>query len=151
MSGEDKGLSTESIVDEADKETSSPERTEAERDQGATEESEAPIERHWTAGQGGDAPTVGVPDMEPLLPEVDVKTLGVRWESIQTGFVDEPRQSVENADQLVTEAMKGLAAIFSEARADLERQWEQGGDVSTEDLRIILQRYRSFFQRLLAA
>ena len=74
-----------------------------------------------------------------------------RWEEIQTGFVDEPRQTVEQADELVAQVMQRLAEGFAGERERLEQQWGRGEDVSTEDLRIALQRYRSFFQRLLAA
>jgi len=74
-----------------------------------------------------------------------------RWETIQTGFVDEPRQTVEQADELVAEVMKRLAEGFATERERLEGQWGRGEDVSTEDLRIALQRYRGFFQRLLSA
>ena len=65
-------------------------------------------------------------------------------------LVDEPRQSVENADSLVASAIKRLAEMFARERSSLEQQWAQGGDVSTEDLRVALQRYRSFFDRLLS-
>ena len=71
--------------------------------------------------------------------------------TIQTGFVDEPRQTVEQADELVAQVMQRLAEGFAAERERLEQQWGRGEDVSTEDLRIALQRYRSFFQRLLAA
>ncbi len=74
-----------------------------------------------------------------------------RWEKIQTGFVDEPRQTVEQADELVAEVMKRLAEGFATERERLEGQWGRGEDVSTEDLRVTLQRYRGFFQRLLSA
>jgi hypothetical protein len=50
----------------------------------------------------------------------------------------------------VAQVMKRLAEVFAEERSSLERQWDRGDDVSTEDLRIALQRYRSFFQRLLS-
>jgi hypothetical protein len=73
-----------------------------------------------------------------------------RWDAIQTSFVDEPRRAVEDADALVAAAMKRLAEIFADERAGLEGQWDRGDDVSTEDLRLALQRYRSFFGRLLA-
>ena len=73
-----------------------------------------------------------------------------RWDAIQTAFVDEPRRVVEQADGLVAEMMQRLAETFSRERANLERHWDQGGDASTEDLRLALQRYRSFFQRLLS-
>ena len=73
-----------------------------------------------------------------------------RWTDIQAAFVDEPRQAVEKADTLVAEAIKRLAEIFARERGNLEQQWAKGGDVSTEDLRVALRRYRSFFDRLLS-
>ena len=73
-----------------------------------------------------------------------------RWNDIQTGFVDEPRQAVERADELVASAIKRLAEIFATERASLEEQWARGGDASTEDLRLALRRYRAFFDRLLS-
>lgn len=85
-----------------------------------------------------------------LLPEDEINNFQSRWNSVQTGFVDEPRSAVENADKLVADIMKRLAEIFAQERAQLEEQWTRGDDVSTEDLRITLQRYRSFFSRLLA-
>jgi len=73
------------------------------------------------------------------------------WDRIQAGFVDDPRSSVKQADELVSSALKRLNDTFTQQRAELERQWDRGEDVSTEDLRVALQKYRSFFQRLLAA
>jgi hypothetical protein len=69
----------------------------------------------------------------------------------QTSFVDEPRRTVEEGDTLVAELMQRLANSFAEERQSLETQWDRGDDVSTEDLRVALQRYRSFFDRLLSA
>jgi hypothetical protein len=74
-----------------------------------------------------------------------------KWNTIQAGFVDDPRKSVEAADDLVAEVMQRLAQLFADERKNLESQWEQGDNVSTEDLRVALQRYRSFFDRLLSA
>jgi hypothetical protein len=68
---------------------------------------------------------------------------------VQAGFVDEPRRAVEDADNLVASLMKKLAEGFANERGRLEKQWDRGDNVSTEDLRIALQRYRSFFDRLL--
>ena len=88
--------------------------------------------------------------VQPLLPVEAATQLRSRWDGIQAGFVDEPRRSVEQADGLVAEAMKRLAETFADERSRLEQQWGRGDDVSTEDLRIALQRYRSFFSRLLS-
>jgi hypothetical protein len=92
-----------------------------------------------------------VADDEPLLPESEGAELQTRWEAIQTRFVDDPRNAVEEADALVASTMQQLADGFASAREDLEGQWSRGEDISTEDLRVALQRYRSFFRRLLAA
>jgi hypothetical protein len=73
-----------------------------------------------------------------------------QWEKIQISFVDEPRKSVQEADALVTAAIKRLSDIFAEERSKLEHEWDRGDDVSTEDLRVAFRRYRSFFDRLLS-
>jgi hypothetical protein len=85
----------------------------------------------------------------PLLAEGEISDLRERWTEIQAGFVDEPRRAVEDADNLVAQTMKRLAEMFAEERSRLEGQWDRGDKVSTEDLRVALQRYRSFFDRLL--
>jgi hypothetical protein len=87
----------------------------------------------------------------PLFSESDVADLRSRWSRAQTGFVDEPRKAVEEADKLVASVMKRLAEGFANERSKLEKQWDRGDNVSTEDLRVALQRYRSFFDRLLSA
>ena len=73
-----------------------------------------------------------------------------RWNRIQAAFVDDPRDSVHEADALVAEVMKQLASTFAAERSGLESQWSRGDDASTEDLRQALRRYRSFFDRLLS-
>jgi hypothetical protein len=74
-----------------------------------------------------------------------------RWTDVQTRFVDGPQGAVEEADALVADLMRHLAQSFSDERSNLERQWSAGDDVSTEDLRVAMTRYRSFFDRLLEA
>jgi hypothetical protein len=86
----------------------------------------------------------------PLFSSQEAGGFRERWNALQVGFVDEPRKAVQEADSLVAGAMKRLAEIFAEERARLDQQWDRGGDVSTEDLRIALRRYRSFFGRLLS-
>jgi hypothetical protein len=87
---------------------------------------------------------------EPLLANDVTATFQERWEDIQTRFVDAPRGAVEAADGLVAKLMQQLAESFAQEREGLEAQWGRGEDISTEDLRVVLQRYRSFFQRLLS-
>lgn len=86
-----------------------------------------------------------------LFSETEVGDFRNRWSNIQTGFVDEPRRAVEDADNLVASLMKKMAEGFANERSRLEKQWDRGDNVSTEDLRVALQRYRSFFDRLLKA
>jgi hypothetical protein len=86
----------------------------------------------------------------PLFPNNELENLRTRWKEIQTNFVDEPRKAVEQADSLVASAMKRLAEVFADERSNLEKQWDRGDNVSTEDLRVAFQRYRSFFDRLLS-
>jgi hypothetical protein len=104
-------------------------------------------------GTTTDMPAAPVGDnaRRPLLGDDELSGYRSRWDTVQVRFVDEPRDSVKQADGLVADLMQRLAQTFAEERASLEGQWEQGTDVSTEDLRIAMQRYRSFFDRLLSA
>jgi hypothetical protein len=83
---------------------------------------------------------------EPAL----LSEFNTRWTDVQASFVDEPRRAVEQADRLVSDVIQRIADSFSNERTQLEQQWDRGGDVSTEDLRQALRRYRSFFSRLLS-
>lgn len=85
-----------------------------------------------------------------LFPENELTDLRSRWDRAQGLFVDEPRKAVEEADALVATAVKRIAELFADERATLEKQWDRGGEVSTEDLRQALRRYRGFFDRLLS-
>ena len=107
------------------------------------------------AGTSGDGAMAGesaapAPRETPLFVPDAAEGFRARWVDVQAGFVDEPRGAVQQADSLVAEVMKGLAEMFAAERTNLESQWSRGDDVSTEDLRVALQRYRSFFDRLLS-
>jgi hypothetical protein len=80
----------------------------------------------------------------PLFPNHELEALRSRWKEVQTAFVDEPPKALEQADGLVASAMRRLAEVFAEERANLEQQWNRGDHVSTEVLRLALQRYRIF-------
>jgi hypothetical protein len=86
-----------------------------------------------------------------LLQDGEASELRQRWTACQERFVDEPRDSVKSADELVAEVMEKVASEFASTRKSLEQQWDRGDRVSTEDLRLAMQRYREFFNRLLAA
>jgi hypothetical protein len=85
----------------------------------------------------------------PLFSSEEAEQLRVRWESVQAGFVDEPRRAVEEADGLVRTVMERLTDGFTGQRERLEQEWGTRDEVSTEDLRVALRHYRSFFDRLL--
>jgi hypothetical protein len=85
-----------------------------------------------------------------LFPQNELQDLRGRWDAAQSAFVDEPRQAVQQADNLVASVVKRIAEQFADERAKLEKQWDSGDNVSTEDLRQALRRYRSFFDRLLS-
>jgi hypothetical protein len=85
-----------------------------------------------------------------LFPDNELTEFRARWDKAQIGFVDEPRAAVEQADSLVATIVTRIAEQFAAERAELEHQWDRGDNVSTEDLRQALRRYRSFFDRLLA-
>ncbi len=115
----------------------------------ADELSMAPAEQSQAANV---RPTDGAePSADELLFAGDnLSVLRSRWDDVQTAFVDDPTKCVQEADALVAEVVEQLTAGFSDARSRLESQWARGEDVSTEDLRLALRRYREFFERLLA-
>jgi hypothetical protein len=112
--------------------------------------------RESTAAQTSTASSQSVGQNEspgsesPLFAENELRDFRGRWDQIQTSFVDEPRHAVEQADTLVASVVKRIAEQFSEERAKLEKQWDRGDNVSTEDLRQGFKRYRAFFDRLLS-
>ncbi len=87
---------------------------------------------------------------DSLLPSDQSERFTSRWEEIQASFVDKPQEAVEQADALVVDLMQRVTGSLSGERERLESQWAQGEEVSTEDLRVALTRYRSFFDRLLS-
>ncbi|HUY99723.1 MAG TPA: hypothetical protein VMU89_05195 [Thermomicrobiaceae bacterium] len=114
----------------------------------------ADVREQPAAATRGPGPAAGADgegdEREPLFASDEAEGFRGRWGDVQTGFVDSPRQAVEEADRLVAAVMQRLAQVFADERSELENQWEHGEDVSTEDLRQALRRYRSFFDRLLS-
>jgi hypothetical protein len=133
-------LKTETLEPEvttADLEKTAPSR-------GAPELPEERLEQNLAT----NPPEIGPPP--PLFTAEETSEFRRRWMEVQTAFVDEPRPAVQAADKLVAETMKRLAEVFARERSRLESQWGRGDEVSTEDLRQAMRRYRSFFDRLLA-
>jgi hypothetical protein len=132
-----------------------------------TEAADTPIEAESTRGSEPVESEVPTTNLEPreetvdstespgsggqlLFADGELSGLRSRWTEVQSAFVDDPRDCVQKADGLVADVVEKLTAGFSQARSRLEEQWDRGEDVSTEDLRIALKRYRDFFERLLA-
>jgi hypothetical protein len=121
----------------------------------ATEEQAA--RRSAAPGQGASAqerqdppPEAEEEQLAPLFTHEAAQAFREHWDAVQIGFVDDPTQAVQRADELVAQVMKSLAETFSNERAQLEGQVQQAEQVSTENLRVALRHYRSFFQRLLS-
>ena len=85
----------------------------------------------------------------PLLEAGAAEAFLRRWSGVQARFVDDPQGAVRDGDSLVAELLQALAARFGAHKDGLEQQWRSGGEADTEQLRLALQSYRSFFQRLL--
>jgi hypothetical protein len=105
--------------------------------------------------------TPGERDERPQAPPADegppratlvsgdaARDLRTRWDATQIGFVDDPRQAVQQADELVAAVIESLTQILTEERKQFEAQVTE--TATTENLRVALQNYRSFFRRLLA-
>ena len=127
MADEQRGLSTEDLARTKDR-----------------SDDRAVLERSPSKDVSTQSPT-------PLFPDDEAGRLRTQWGEIQAAFVDAPRQSVERADGLVADVLKRMAEVFARERGNLEHQWDRGDEVTTEDLRVALQRYRAFFDRLLSA
>lgn len=84
-----------------------------------------------------------------LFEDADSERFRGRWHEVQAAFVDDPQRAVRDADQLVAELMQTLAATFAERKESLDAQWQSSGEAETEELRLALRRYRSFFDQLL--
>lgn len=121
---------------------------------GAESTGDMNAERGAPQADGGTSNAAAATEAEgrgELVTRTDAERFRARWMEVQTRFVDGPQGAVEDADALVADLMRHLAQSFADERAGLERQWSQGEDVSTEDLRVAMKRYRSFFDRLLEA
>lgn len=114
-----------------------------------TAETERPLTDREVPQQRFDAPVDTTNERTALFETAVLNEFNSRWSEIQTGFVDEPRRAVQQADALVSDVINRIADSFGRERTQLEQQWDRGDNVSTEDLRVALQRYRSFFSRLL--
>ena len=97
------------------------------------------------------SPTTPEVRTAPLFSDAEIGDLRGCWSRVQADFVDQPRRAVQEADKLVADLTKRLIVGFAGERSRLEKQWDRGDEVSTEALRVALQRYRSFFDRLLKA
>jgi hypothetical protein len=141
------GLSTAALAhaDETAQQENNVEERSGQRIDGHDRSEGTATRTNSNSGQAGETD-----ERTALFSPDETNTLRGQWDSIQVGFVDEPRQAVEKADALVAGAMKRLAEVFAAERERLEKQWDRGDSVSTEELRLALRRYRAFFGRLLS-
>ena len=140
---------TEDTAESQDRqrEFAEPEARQDEFDETGTERELSPAEpqpRAATTDDGSAAPE--------LFEAGEVDRFRVEWQEVQSRFVDDPRDAVQQADQLVDNVMRSLSNTFADRKHDLEKAWQRGGEGSqqeTEDLRQALRGYRTFFNRLL--
>jgi len=88
--------------------------------------------------------------LAPLFTQHAATDFRSRWDVVQRSFVDDPRDAVRAGDELVAQVIKSLAETFADQRSDLESSHDKEGTPTTENLRLALRRYRSFFERLLS-
>lgn len=134
-----------------DRPTSDQQTTDTDRPTPAATQTQTQSVREATYGDTGSSDVSDVRDTTStgFLPEDRMEALRDRWADVQAGFVDDPRNAVQKAQQLVDDLVKELTDVFTRERTTLEGQWSGGGDADTEALRVALQRYRDFFNRLL--
>ena len=107
-------------------------------------------ESRATADQPVETESTAETERTFLFAETDAEHFRSRWLDVQARFVDAPRESVEAADKLVADVTRQLTTVFADQQQKLESELEKSGTLSTEDLRLALRRYRSFFDRLLS-
>jgi DNA-binding PucR family transcriptional regulator len=81
---------------------------------------------------------------------VERERFGRRLHDAVTGFVDDPRRSVTEADAVFEEVSRRITELLAERHRGLREPW-QGEDAAerTEDLRKALRRYRDAADQLL--
>ncbi|MFD4230833.1 hypothetical protein [Streptomyces sp. NPDC058545] len=152
-SATDAGLSTEDLArprDDRDADRGTPPAADSPPPTVDAAEGSPSTEQAVAGAPHASAPEEGQ-ENEPLLGPEEAEAFKSKWQAVQTAFVDDPQDAVRTADALVAEVMQTLARSFASRKEGLESQWGRGEEVLTEDLRIALQRYRSFFNRLLSA
>jgi hypothetical protein len=98
------------------------------------------------ADTAGVAATPVAADADALLGSLDAGDIRNRFLDIQAGFIDEPRQAVEEAGRFVDDLLRQVADALQQQRGQLAGATEEA---STEDLRLALRAYRQFVDRLL--
>ena len=121
------------------------EERERERRQAQDDAARRPGAWHHDAIRDG-----AVEQLAALFGEDAARDFRARWNAVQIAFVDDPAQSVQRADELVGDVIRSLADSFAAQRAAIEADAGAGRQGSTENLRLALRSYRSFFERLLA-
>ena len=132
--------------------TASPARPSAEDSLRATQ----PL-RPAEAGEAVGRPAAASAPMTPgqltpsqFLNERDCALFRQRWLQLQAGFIDQPQETVEEADRLLADVLERLTRGLVAERESLAARWRSAGDrADTEELRVAVQGYRSMLDRLL--
>jgi hypothetical protein len=126
------------------------ESKEMQKDRETTTDEESVSNEPSAEHKNKDRDTTREEEFAPLFENNQAESFRNQWLEIQSRFVDDPNVSVKDADELVANVIKNITDTFADKRMSLEKQWKSGEEVSTEDLRVALKRYRSFFDRLLS-
>ena len=92
---------------------------------------------------------VFVPEAGPVFAPESAQSFRVRWSSIQAGFIDDPRNAVQDADRFVADVVQSFTAGVEARRRALTSAWEQDGHSGTEELRLTMRQYRALVDRIL--
>jgi len=88
--------------------------------------------------------------LAPLFSQEAAADFRLRWDLVQRGFDDDPREAVHAAEELVAQITQNLAQSFAKQRSELEKRLDQAESPTKENVRSALRHYRSYFERLLS-
>jgi hypothetical protein len=99
------------------------------------------------------APAAAGPDVSLLGDAAELRT---RWQHAQAGFIDDPQEAVGEAADLIEQTAQSLVIALRQRQRELRVEWERRGDPGepdavtpdTEQLRLVMQRYRALFNQL---
>ncbi|MEU4545775.1 hypothetical protein [Nonomuraea dietziae] len=110
-----------------------------------------------TGAATGDVPVESAPARAQAVPQQrqalfdqDVDQAHTRWHDLQATFVEDPRQAVEQADELLDEVVNALTSSLTTRTSELGDRWKNTDQGDTEQLRLALRDYGAMLEQLLA-